>query len=84
MYQKAMGTTLKRKLHTRHTQDYTLKILLFTHINKGNEENKKNELIEEERTKFREYLTKKIPSSSYVLRRTLECFYGFGQLLCRG
>ena len=79
-----MGAVVPASLHTKLRLNYTLKILLFTHINKGNEENKKNELTEEERSKFKKYLNQKYPQSSYVLGRTLECFYGFGQLLCRG
>ena len=67
-YQKAMGkTTLKRKQYTRQKQDYTLKILLFTHTNKrkpGDEEEdaKRNKLGEADKNKYRKYLTKKYPN----------------------
>ena len=64
LYLKATGEYLKQKtLKHKIQMDYTLKVLLFTDVDKKDEDTGEgtNELDEETRKKHKRYLTKKYP-----------------------
>ena len=62
LYQKAIGVKTPARAIAKLKLNYTLKMLLFTDVGKGSKDNEKNELTEEERKKYKKFLTKKYPN----------------------